>query len=699
MRYGKIFVLVTLFLALACGPKVAVKIVDADGSAGKTGSDGANTLQNTGGSTWEAPPQKFKPRPIPYRQRDAVAIPPLSEMPSLTLRLGECYGIYDEDDSLAIAGSAAGSGSAGVGAPAGMRGSRSKTSSVERAKKKRSSSGATPKQRKPSRNGDAIDGLVAPTQAPAEPQSPPSTSSASKELAAEEAPVDMARPDADYEMGASESPSVEGELIAASDDVPKDAYEDWGQSIYLSNDDSMSLSSAQRVMYAIDNFLPLPSEHIRPHELLNYFSFDTAEVAPGHDFSVYPDIVADADTPAGYTLGLSVSGRTVTKDSRRNVALTWVIDRSGSMNSEGRMEYLKRGLKRSLNELKRGDMVHMVLFDHNVCTPVENFVVGRDDMNDLSRAIDALRPMGSTDIHSGLRQGYAIADRSYQGHHSNRLVLITDALTNTGVTDEELISMISKYFDMRRIRLSGVGVGREFNDSLLDRLTEKGKGAYVFLGSEAETDAVFGEGFISLIETVALDVHFRLHLPKSLRMNVFYGEESSVYKEDVQAIHYFANTSQLFLSDLMARGGALRPQDDIMLSIEYQDPESGEQLVEEYAFNLGEVLQNEPYNTRKGKLIIAWIDMLAIMAERAAPARYSYQSGSWDDAEAYGMCEDGKEQLHVFSEGLEEDPEVRRVLQLWDKYCMRYAVPEKPVSPTHRKRNPKWPGAQPESER
>ena len=44
---------------------------------------------------------------------------------------------------------------------------------------------------------------------------------------------------------------------------------------------------------------------------------------------------------------------------------------------------------------------------------------------------------------------------------------------------------MSRFYDSRRIRLSGVGVGSSFNDYLLDRLTERGKGAYVFLGSDA----------------------------------------------------------------------------------------------------------------------------------------------------------------------------------------------------------------------
>lgn len=354
------------------------------------------------------------------------------------------------------------------------------------------------------------------------------------------------------------------------------------------------------------------------------------------------------------------------------------------------MEYLKRGLGQMVQQLKAGDMVHLVLFDHDVCAPVENFVVGRDSPRVLQAAIDGLRPRGSTNLHAGLTRGYELADRGYQPTYSNRVVMITDAVVNTGITDRELISTVSRFYDKRRIRLSGVGVGREFNDALLDRLTERGKGAYVFLGSEAEVDAVFGPRFVSLIETTALDVHFQLYLPPSLRMNVFYGEESSTVKEDVQAIHYFANTSQLFLSDLMARGGQLRGQDSVMLGIEYEDPETGEEMIEEYAFGLGEISEASR-NVRKGRLVMHFVDGLAWMASRPVPSVWGSSRDSWVDADAWDACAQGKQELQAMARGLDDDPEVRRVLGLWDRYCTRYARPRRPVkrpAPADT-----WPGA------
>ncbi|MCX4246768.1 vWA domain-containing protein [Paraliomyxa miuraensis] len=656
-----------------------------------------------------APAHTFTPRRHPPRVHEPAPPPNLASLPPLTDRTRACFGWpepveapppptrgkkkHKRTPSAPPGFVPYGGGGSGKGA--GSASTKRPAKDVARPASKSSGSrgrggveGGVPGGVVGGVVGGVASGAAAPSTPAAEPApTAPAADRRTNEARKQRAEEDPARgPLAQVDDEAEAPPSI------ATD--PDDGYHDWGAAIYLSNDDTMSLSSAQRVIYAIDNFLPLPAEHIRPHELLNYFSFDTQSVAEGNDFSVDASIEADPDQEGIYSLAMAVRGRPVTLEERRNANLSLVIDRSGSMSAEGRMEYLKRGLRQMLGQLKTGDMVHLVLFDHDVCAPVENFVVGRDRPDVLMQAIDALEPRGSTDLHAGLGEGYRIADRSYQPTYSNRVVMITDAIANTGVTDEQLIATVGKFYDARRIRLSGVGVGRDFNDSLLDRLTERGKGAYVFLGSEAEVDAVFGSRFISLVETTALDVHFRLHLPPSLRMNVFYGEESSTVKEDVQAIHYFANTSQLFLSDLMARngegGGQLRLQDDVMLTVEYEDPETGDEMVEEYAFNLGEI-SRASRNVRKGRMIMRFIDGLSWMASRPTPGAWGTSRGGWDDAEAWEACAAGRGELAKLAKGLEEDPEVHRVTGLWDQYCARFSQPREPV-----RRDPPssgWPSA------
>jgi Ca-activated chloride channel family protein len=504
---------------------------------------------------------------------------------------------------------------------------------------------------------------------------------------------------------ATEAPAEPATVIAA-DPLPLEwppAEEGWGAATYLSNDDTMSLSSAQRVIFAIDQHLPLPPQHVRPHELLNYFSFETGQVPEGHDFSVRGEIARSRRHDGLYTLGLAVAGRPVGREGRRNAALTLVIDRSGSMKEEDRMGFLKRGLLRMVRELKDGDIVNVVTFDHRVCNPLRNFVVGRDDVSVLTQTIHDIEPAGRTNLHAGLNLGYQLADAGYQPKHTNRVIVVTDALANTGVTDANTMAMVSDWYDARRIRLSGVGVGRDFDDALLDRLTDKGRGAYVFLGSEAEVDAVFGDRFASLVETVANDVHLRLHLPPSLRMQGFHGEEASTSKQEVQAVHFFADTSQLLLADLEAWQGTLRPQDDIMLEIEYQHPETGQTLVEDHVLTLGSIGAEpgeagaEPSetagNVRKAEVITAFVQGIERQAFRGPPQGWQARPGAWQDAAALEDCARTRTELRDLAAG-SRDTEVARVLSLWDGYCVRFegsaaGRPGRKTDPGA----PGWPGA------
>ena len=199
------------------------------------------------------------------------------------------------------------------------------------------------------------------------------------------------------------------------------------------------------------------------------------------------------------------------------------------------------------------------------------------------------------------------------------MMLITDALLNTGNVDQDIVSEVGRAFEDDGIRLTGVGVGRDFNDKMLDMLTEKGKGAYVYLGSEAVVDRIFGPGFDSLTRTIAHDVRFSLDLPDSLAMERFYGEEASTNAEDIQPINYYADTSQLFLQDLTLRDGRIVRTDPVRMRIEYRDAATGEPEVQELHTTVGALLDGDPHNLRKGLALMSFADLVMAKAMGAAP--------------------------------------------------------------------------------
>ena len=386
---------------------------------------------------------------------------------------------------------------------------------------------------------------------------------------------------------------------------------DWGATVYLSNDDSMSLASAQRVLYAAANNLRLKASEIRPHELLNYFSFDTNPVREGQLFSVLGVAEQHGDT---LQVAMSVKGA---NPPRQALDLTMVVDRSCSMRAEDRMSYTKKGMTIMSDSLKEGDRVDLVLFDSFVCTPLENFVVGRDDPRLLTDAINAIHPTSATDLDAGLREAYRIQtgrDAAETHLRNRRVMVITDANLNAGNVNEALVTEVGKQFENHNIRLTGIGVGREFNDKFLDKLTEKGKGAYIYLGSDAVVERVFGPGFDSMTRTIAHNVQFSIELPNSLAMEKFYGEESSTNAEDVQPINYYASTSQVFLQDLHIRDGRAVRSDPVVMRIRYRDAVTGEPGTQEYRTTIGALLDGDSHNLHKAQALIAWSDVLLLQA-------------------------------------------------------------------------------------
>jgi Ca-activated chloride channel homolog len=446
---------------------------------------------------------------------------------------------------------------------------------------------------------------------------------------------------------------------------------DWGATVYLSNDDSMSLASAQRLLYAVQNNVRFQASQIRPHELLNYFSFDTEPVRDGQMFSVLAS--AEQTAPGTFTLAMAVRGA---MPPRLPLDLTLVVDRSGSMSDEGRLDYVKRALHLVDTGLRDGDRVDMVIFDNEVCTPLEGFVVGRDERALFRTAIDDLRPRASTNLDLGLQTGYQLAvahaNESFKGSddRNHRVMLLTDALLNTGSVDVNVVSEIGKAYDSHGIRLTGVGVGREFNDAMLDKLTEKGKGAYVYLGSEAVVDRLFGVGFESLTRTIAHDVRFALDLPDSLAMKRFYGEEASTNPEEVQPINYYAGTSQVFLQDLAVRPGRLDHDDPLTLTISYKDAVSGKLSEQEFRSTIGALLSGDQHNLHKARALMSWTDVLiarTMNADPCGPALQEFQNrihDLGDDAEI------------TFVEGLvaarcEQEPVVPKVVSRGVSYKVR----------------------------
>lgn len=269
----------------------------------------------------------------------------------------------------------------------------------------------------------------------------------------------------------------------------------------------------------------LKSNEIHVEEFINYHKHQLplpkAGQAIAMDVRWGGEQIALTNSQGVLQIGLSTS---FTND-RQNlppVNLSIVIDRSGSMADDAKLEKVKSALITLVNQLKNGDVLSLVTYDTNaqVLWPAQYLTGNR---HTLINAISSIQPNGSTNLHAGLMLGYQEAVKYYRKDATNRVVLLTDGIANAGVTSTNQIARESQRFNDRGVDLSTIGVGRDLNEDLLRQLANSGRGLYHFVADAQDVEKIFVKEVSSLVAAVARRVRLHVEYDPALQLNHLYG--------------------------------------------------------------------------------------------------------------------------------------------------------------------------------
>ncbi|UNZ19261.1 von Willebrand factor type A domain-containing protein [Streptomyces sp. 891-h] len=279
------------------------------------------------------------------------------------------------------------------------------------------------------------------------------------------------------------APTAPGEVAPSKPSAPRDF-----RSTFALDVDTASYSYAQRTLR--DGARPAPRT-VRTEEFVN--SFPQGYRRPNGDgFSVSAD---GARTGAeGWSLmriGLATK-KSDPKAPRRPAALTFVLDVSGSMAEPGRLDLVKSALRTAAEQLRGSDSVSLVTFSGEAETVLPMTRLDDGGRARLKAAVGELEPQSSTNLGAGMKEGYRQAAEHRRPGATNRVVLMSDALANTGETDaDSILADVARHRKEQGISLFGVGVGSDYGDALMERLTNKGDGSTVYVSTRREAREVF----------------------------------------------------------------------------------------------------------------------------------------------------------------------------------------------------------------
>ncbi|MFI5841666.1 von Willebrand factor type A domain-containing protein [Catenuloplanes sp. NPDC051500] len=248
---------------------------------------------------------------------------------------------------------------------------------------------------------------------------------------------------------------------------------------------------------------------IRPEEFINSFRQDYPQPA-GSAFSITMDGArlpgGHRVTPEGGDVRLLRVGLQASADdaaSRPDARLTFVLDVSGSMGDPGKLDVVKDALRAFAAQARPTDEVAIVTFSNDAellreMTPVR-------DSSGFLDAVDSLRPLSGTNLEKGLTRGYEVARAAFRPGATNRVVLVSDALANTGNTAPDAILAEVREAAAKQITLLGVGVGNDYGDRLMEQLADSGDGFTVYVSGSADARETFVRQLPAAVPVRALD--------------------------------------------------------------------------------------------------------------------------------------------------------------------------------------------------
>ncbi len=424
-----------------------------------------------------------------------------------------------------------------------------------------------------------------------------------------------------------------GGLVSPNDQPHADTFfEDYGVNPFIdTEDDSLSTfavdvdTAAYTVMrrFLRDGFLP-PDESVRVEEYVNFFEQDYLPPTEG-PFVIHLEAAPSPYRPEPYYLArVGIQGHEIPSEERQDVVLTFVIDVSGSMGYENRLELVKDALALMVEELRPSDKVGIVTYGDYAKVVLEHTAVGENQWHIL-RAIGGLRAGGSTYAEDGLVTGYNLATEAFDPEFTNRVILCSDGVANVGRTGHEAILRQIRNSAADEIYLTTVGFGMgNYNDILMEQLADNGDGFYTYVDSLKEAERVFVNDLTSTLQVIARDAKIQVEFNPAVvsRYRLVGYENRDVADEDfrndaVDAGEIGAGHSVTALYEFKLHSDGPATGTVLTVSLRHEDPESGEVAETSRAFGRTDFSETLDEASPRFQLD-------AVVAEYAGILRHSY---------------------------------------------------------------------------
>lgn len=179
------------------------------------------------------------------------------------------------------------------------------------------------------------------------------------------------------------------------------------------------------------------------------------------------------------------------------------------VHSISKLEQAKNAAIEAVKKLNSGDFISIVSFSDSVKILVEATKVTSENKKEIIKRIKNIELEGSTNLHEGWLRSASEVAKNISENYVNRVILLTDGQTNLGIKDpKEIENNVFKLYK-KSISTTCMGIGEQFNEKLLEAMSNSGGGNFYFIENDKELENMFNDEFSGLSNVIANDVKIK----------------------------------------------------------------------------------------------------------------------------------------------------------------------------------------------
>lgn len=202
-----------------------------------------------------------------------------------------------------------------------------------------------------------------------------------------------------------------------------------------------------------------------------------------------------------------------TQIAQKNHHICLVIDCSGSMEDDMKIEQAKNAAIKLVRGLPSTDTVSIVAFDDDVHVILDPKPASERQY--IENMIHSITTGYATAMHAGISKGFDLVQQSHTLSSSNtinRLVVITDGLANVEPCEDEDFIQLAKEIRKSGITTSTMGIGDDYNEQILKSVSEFGGGSWDHIVNASDLSKVVNDQATQMQQTIVTNPQLRITL-------------------------------------------------------------------------------------------------------------------------------------------------------------------------------------------